>query len=327
MTTQQAWLFTDADQPLELVELPVPTPAEGEVLLEVKAAGLCHSDVGIITGVGKGWNAKQPIVLGHEVAGVVAQLGPGVDRFQVGDRVAVSLPVHPIGRGWTARADAIGLGRDGGYEHYTSARADELVPIPDGVPFTQAAGATDSVTTAYHAVRVTGGVTEGTVIGIIGLGGLGLNGARIAVLAGATVYGVDTNTKVFDAAREAGLAGVYTDAAELAQHDPDVVIDFAGFGATTTAAIHNVKGGGRVVLVGLGVNRAEFDTVELVSRNVTLVGSLGASKDDLVEVGRLISSGDLQPIVTEISFEEIPDGLKRLTEGGVIGRLVARIND
>ncbi|MEV8358407.1 zinc-binding dehydrogenase [Microbacterium sp. NPDC076895] len=324
--SQRGWVFSEAGRYPELQELPDPVPGTGEVVLEVRAAGLCHSDIGIIEGPGASWVSALPIVLGHEIAGVVAELGDGAEGFAVGDRVAVSLGPHPFVKGASAAFTSPGLAYDGGYEEKVRVSTAKLVRIPDTVPFSQAAGATDSVVTAYHAVKVTGEVTAGTVVGIIGLGGLGLNAARIAVLLGATVYGVDTKPDVFDTALAQGVTATYTDAADLAQHEPDVIFDFAGFGTTTAAAIQAVTRGGLVVLVGLGVTEATFSTNAIVTRNVELRGSIGGSKQDLVDVYELIASGKLQPLITEIPFEEIGDGLQRLHQGGVTGRLEAIIN-
>jgi propanol-preferring alcohol dehydrogenase len=311
----KAWLFSEPNEPVRLVDRADPIPEAGQVVIDVKGAGLCHSDIGIIEGEGLAWIDHRPLVLGHEVAGTISALGPGVSGHEIGERVAIGyLQAPPWGPG---------LGRDGGYGQKAIVYVDEIVPVPDNVPFVYAAVATDSAATAYHAVHSTGGVKEGDVVGIIGLGGLGINGARFAVLAGATVYGVDTNPAVFENAKTLGVTETFTDAAELAQFHPDVVIDFAGFGTTTAAALNVVKPAGTVVQVGLGRTQATISTNDLVLKTVTLRGSLGGSQDDLKAVLQLISDGAFTPIVEQISFDQIGEGLERLRRGGIIGRLAA----
>ncbi|MGV0806601.1 alcohol dehydrogenase catalytic domain-containing protein [Mycolicibacterium setense] len=106
----KAWLFHGTGEPLELVDRPDPTPSPRQVVIDVRAAGLCHSDIGIIDGPGAGWITQRPIVLGHEVAGVVRCLGPDVDGVRVGDRVAVAVPAQPVIRGWTWPTNIPGWG-------------------------------------------------------------------------------------------------------------------------------------------------------------------------------------------------------------------------
>jgi alcohol dehydrogenase, propanol-preferring len=318
--SNQGWLFTGAHEPLVLSDVPAPIAGRGEVVLNVAAAGLCHSDIGIIEGPGAAWITNLPIVLGHEVAGTIREIGPGVDGFAVGDRVAIGLLAHGDDKktGW----DAPGLSRNGGYEQLAIAQATELVHIPDRISFAQAAAATDSVTTAYHAVVAEGGVCAGTVVGIIGMGGLGLNAVQIADAAGAEVHGVDTSEGARNRASEFGIASVHADAGDLAQFQPEVIFDFAGFGTTTAAAIEAVRTGGRVVLVGLGAIEATISTNLLVTKQVTLIGSSGGSKDDLKTVLGMMSNGTITNIIEEIPFDTLPEGIRRLSAGEVVGRLV-----
>ena len=318
--TNKGWLFTGAHEPLVLSDVPAPIAGEGEVVLDVTAAGLCHSDIGIIEGPGAAWITNLPIVLGHEVAGTIREIGPGVESFAIGERVVIGLLAHGDEKktGW----DAPGLSRNGGYEQLAIAQATELVRIPDNVSSAQAAAATDSVTTAYHAVVAEGRVTAGTVVGIIGMGGLGMNAVQIADALGAEVHGVDTSERARSRASEFGIASVHADARELAQYQPEIIFDFAGFGTTTAAAIEAVRTGGRVVLVGLGAIEATISTNLLVTKQVTLIGSSGGSKDDLKTVLGMISNGTITNVVEEIPFNTLPEGIRRLSAGEVVGRLV-----
>lgn len=315
----QGWQFTGAGQPLQLVERPMPRPGAGEVLLEVKATGLCHSDVGVMRD--PGWRdaiTQMPIILGHEMAGVVVEVGEATRGVSIGDRVGVC-PLGPSG-------SEPGFNRDGGFATHAIVPAVDLVPIPVEVGFPDAAVAVDAGATSHRAVVTVGGVGRGTRVGIIGLGGLGHIAARVAVIAGAEVFAADTSAQARALGVRVGLRDVVASVAQLAEFDPDVIVDFAGFGTTTADAVTAVRPGGRVVLVGMGALAATLNTKDLITREVTLIGSLGATRDDVIAVYALIARGDLSPETEAISFRQIPSGLERLAAGRVQGRLVAHIN-
>jgi alcohol dehydrogenase, propanol-preferring len=310
----RAWLFTGAHQPLELVERDMPRPGPGEVVIEVRGSGLCHSDVGRMDGTLTPYMPKPPpIVLGHEVAGTVIEAGAGVTEFTVGDRVVAS----------GTQAYCPGRDADGGYATHCLLPAHCLLPLPDPVSFVQGAAATDAGQTSHHAVMVAGELKPGQRVGIVGLGGLGMTGARIAVLAGAQVYGAEPREEAWDAARRQGVREVVRDAAQLAQFEPDLIVDFAGFGSTTAGAITAIKTGGLVVQVGLGTTEATIPTMPLVAKSVTLRGSAGGTAADTAAVLDYMAGGELAIEASAITFEEIPDGLDRLQQGGGVGRIVA----
>jgi propanol-preferring alcohol dehydrogenase len=161
--------------------------------------------------------------------------------------------------------------------------------LPDAVDFVQAATATDAGQTAHGAVIGAGKVRAEERVGIIGLGGLGLTGARIAVLAGAQVYAADPKHDTWDLAKELGVHEIFEDASELAGVDLDVIVDFAGFGTTTANAITAVRPAGRVIQVGLGSSEATIPTSQLVLKGVTLRGARGGRPRDFEAVIDLIA--------------------------------------
>lgn len=315
----KAFRFVAKGAPLVSVELPDPVAGPGWVVVDVEAAGLCHSDLHLIDGT-IDLSPRPPFTLGHEVAGVVSALGEGVSGYAVGDRVAVAIVAHPE----VQVQYAPGVGVDGGYAERLAAHASTLVPLPDAVSAVQAAVATDSVVTAYHAVRTEGRVGPGEVVAVVGLGGLGLNGVRTAAIAGAEVYGVDANPDTFEAARAAGARDCFTRLSALADLHPHVVVDFAGMGTTTSDAVDVVRRLGRVVVVGLGSQTTTISTGALVGKSVQLRGSYGASKEEYREVLGLIADGRITPAVEEIPFADLNDGLERIRAGKVRGRLVTR---
>ncbi|MGV0740517.1 zinc-binding dehydrogenase [Mycobacterium syngnathidarum] len=315
MGTMKAWVLEELHGTLTLQDIPIPDPEPHQVVIKTKAAGLCHSDIGSIEGTIP-LRKRLPIVLGHEGAGIIAKVGSGVTAWNVGDRVVATGSIE----------DAPGNTHDGGYAEYYAATADRLVSLPEGVDWGQAAAATDAGMTSYVGVVVNGGLRAGDRVGIIGLGGLGMTGAKIAVAKGASVYGVEPRAEVWETAKQAGVTVLFHDITELSGMDLDLVVDFAGFSSTTAGAISAVKYGGRVVLVGLGFPEVTFKAYDLVSRNIEIKGSMPpGNPQHLKDVVDLIASGDLEISATQIRFDEIPEGLERLRHGHVVGRLYASL--
>lgn len=311
----KGWFFLGTGQPLQMREVPDPTPAADEVLLAVGGAGLCHTDVGVLED--PGWMSmlpQLPIIIGHEVAGTVLAVGAGVTAWQVGDRVGVCP---------TTAAGAPGFSYNGGFADKMIAPADALVPIPDPVGFAAGASATDAGMTSYHAMMTTGALQAGMKVGVIGLGGLGQIGARVAALSGAEVYVAEIDTTVWHLAEALGAAATASSIRDFVNTELDLIVDYAGFGTTTAEAVETVRHGGRVVQVGMGKLEATISTKAMILNQVTLVGSNGGTPADIEAIYALLASGALSPICSEIGFEDIPKGLEKLSKGEVTGRLVA----
>ncbi|MFE3826825.1 zinc-binding dehydrogenase [Streptomyces sp. NPDC059092] len=308
----RAWQFTGVNEPLQLVELPEPTPAAGEIVLAVKAAGICHSDVSFIDGTITSLLGHIPIVLGHETAGIVTAVGEGVTGFAVGDRVGVP-----------ATTEGPGTAVNGGFAEYCAVEARLAVHVPEAVGFEQAAPAMDAARTAYRAVETFGHVEAGMNVGIIGFGGLGSLGAQIAKAVGATVYVAEVNESAWERVRELGVGGVSADIRDFEDTGLDVVIDFAGFGTTTASAVDAVKHGGRIVQIGLARETATISMQKITMKEITLVGASNGEKSEAEAVLGLIATGGLRSHTVPISFDQIPEYITKLTTGELPGRAVA----
>lgn len=317
----RGWLFTKTGVAPKLIEKPDPQPGEGEVVLDIKAAGLCHSDVSALED--DSWMnliTAAPVIFGHECAGVVAEVGPGVTGLKIGDRVGVA-PQHP-----DDLMQAIGYVRDGGYATKLSVPAVQCVPIPDGVSFAQGAAATDAGMTSYHALFSTGGAKRGMKVGIIGVGGLGQFAAQMALIAGCEVYAADVSADALDLARQMGCHGVYDNVLDLEQHGCELIVNYSGAGTTTADAIRAVGFKGTVVIVGMATLEANIDTYLMITKQLTVKGSNGGTPEDIRGVYEFFGTGKLTPQLSTISFEEIGEGLERLKRHEVKGRLVAVID-
>lgn len=310
----KAWQFEGTGIPISLNEVPDPQPGPGEVVLDMRAAGLCHSDI-MYMQVGEQTMPFLPMTQGHENAGVISALGEGVEGWQVGDVVGVC----PSG----VRPPA-GMFTPGGFAEKMVAHSADLARVPEGLDLALAALATDAGMTSYHAIIKVGGARKGMKVGVIGYGGLGQVGTRAAVLQGAEVHVAETRESVWELARSAGATSLVADAAEWAGRDFDLVVDYAGYD-TTQRGLDALKRGGTVVQVGLGQPTFTINANTILGRTVT--GSLGGTVEDIEEVYGLFLRKEIEPAYEVIAFEEIGEGLERLRRHEVAGRLVARIGD
>ena len=311
----KAWLFSGAHEPLKLIDRDDPKAGPGQVVIDVRAAGLCHSDVGFMDGTLTWMLRKLPMILGHEVAGTIAEIGADVTGLALGERVVLGGP-EEFAAGWTT---------DGGYATKCVAMASGLIRLPSSVSFVQGATATDAGQTSYSAVMSSGELKAGQKVGVVGLGGLGMTGARIAVVNGAHVYAAEPRREVWAIAKDLGVKEVVEDVKQLAPYGCDLIVDFAGFGTTTAGAIHAVRPGGLVVQVGLGRTEATISTAELTGKAVTLRGARGGRPGAIAAVLRHMERGELTIQASTVSFEDIPRSLERLKQGTVVGRIVATL--
>lgn len=267
-------ILMPGDRRVDVVERETPHPATGEVVLEMKAAGLCGSDLHMQFqpphaqrfGSFYGLQTDPGIVPGHEPAGIIAEVGPGVAGLKVGDRVAV----HHMGgcghceqcrRGWDINCankwGIYGLNIDGALQDYMVARARDCVIIPDDVTFAEACYYSCGAGTGYLALR-RGDFGLGDTVAVIGLGPVGLAAGFFAARAGAVVVGFDTNDERNDFARLHGfsatvnpLSGDTDTLAHLTRgRGADVVVEATGKTAGRETALDVAALFGRVVCVG-----------------------------------------------------------------------------
>lgn len=318
----KGWLFTKTHVPLKLIEKEDPKAGPGDVVLDVKACGLCHSDVGaledpswmnLITGA--------PLILGHECAGIVSEVGEGVSSLKLGDRVCV-VPQNPDNP-----FDIIGYTRDGAYATKLLVPAHWCLPLPEHVSFVQGAVATDAGTTAHHGLFTVGGAKPGMKVGIIGVGGLGQFATQMAIISGCELYAADTNEEARKLAESLGCNKVYANANDLANDQLDLIVDFAGFDATVAAAAASVRPGGIVSVVGAGAlgHKISVNLSDLISRGIQIRGSVGNARVDTKGVLDFFETGKLTPQLNVIQFDEVWEGIKRLQKGGVRGRIAAEV--
>ena len=275
-------------KPLELFDIPVPAVGAGDVLVRVRAAGICHSDVHYRAGRSPVY--PLPLTLGHEVAGEVAELGTGVRRLKVGDRVVLHYLVtcgaceYCAGGSeqFCAEGKMLGHYTDGGYAEYIAVPERNALVLPDEVPFEGGATLMCASATALHALRK-GRICGGETLAVIGVGGLGLSAVQLGRALGAReVYAVDLQPAKRELAARYGAVPV-----DPALGDPveqirrmsggrgvDVAIELIGLPVTMRQALLSLAPMGRAVIVGLCDRPLQIDTYrELLGPEAELIGS------------------------------------------------------
>jgi 2-desacetyl-2-hydroxyethyl bacteriochlorophyllide A dehydrogenase len=323
-------------KPLTIRDVDIDEPGFGEVAVEVKACGLCLTDVHISEG--KIPTVKLPLIPGHEFAGVVAKKGLGVDHIEVGDRVTVNIDVT-CGRcdfclvGETNRCIhliRIGFERNGGMGEYVNVPAANVEKLSERVPFEKAAIIPDAVSTMYRALKTLGEVSAGSKVAILGIGGLGMQGIEIGKLLGAHITCTSRNQKKLEMAKSLGADHVintrsdnFVDVVRKSVGSFDVVIDNIGIRESIQDSVAACKNGGRVVVVGYVEEKLEAPFYDIVIREKQIVGSRAATRSEFREVVNLVNTGQLDPDIGElIPISQINQALENLKDGKYLTRSV-----
>ncbi len=321
---------------LELVDVPVPRPRGREVLVEVAAVGLCHSDLFVMTCAEGTLPYDLPLTLGHEVAGRVVAVGADADGSLLGrDGVVHGVwscgECHNCRRGHDNHCVALdgrvgcGLGRDGGLAEYVLLPDQRHFVAADGVPASVLAPLADAGLTAYHAIRshrdALVGECTAMVIGVGGLGHLAVQILRATTTA--QVVAVDPRPEARALATDLGAHRAAASVVEaMAEPGADVVLDFVGSDDTMRDGGSVLVPGGRLVVVG-GARGSM-----VVGKGLTLPlgwqvsAPFWGSREDLVAVVELAERGVLRPVVEAVPFGQVTRAYERLHDGSVTGRLV-----
>jgi 6-hydroxycyclohex-1-ene-1-carbonyl-CoA dehydrogenase len=330
----KAAVFRAPHQPLDITDIPTPSPGAGEVLIRVAGCGLCHTDLHYIDH-GVPTFKSPPLVLGHEAAGTIAALGPAVNGRKEGDRVLIPA-VLSCGRCRYCRAGRanlcddlrmLGNNVDGAYAEYVLAPASEIFPLPAELALESACLIADALSTPYHAVKNRGRVRLGDTVAVVGCGGVGLNVVQCAVAAGANVIAVDLNDARLAIAADLGAVKTYNPGAiarvdkavrELTHGGVDIAFEAVGTPRTLELALGLLRKGGRLCVIGYSSEAAPLSAAKIMYHELEVVGSLGCGGRDYPEIIELVRSGVLRldPIVSgTLPLEEINTGLDSLRQG------------
>ncbi|MFD9330623.1 Zn-dependent alcohol dehydrogenase [Streptomyces sp. NPDC060065] len=339
--------------PLEIAEIDLPEPGPGQVRIRLAAAGVCHSDLSLSDGT---MRVPVPAVLGHEGAGTVISVGDGVTHVVPGDEVVLnwapscgSCHTCSLGEVWLCANALRGAGdvyarrsSDGSDLHpglNVAAFAEETVvaagcvlPLPDGVPLTDAALLGCAVLTGYGAIHHSAKVQQGETVAVFGAGGVGLAALQAARIAGASkIVAVDVSPAKESLAREAGATDYVvasdTTAREIraltGKQGVDVAVECVGRAITIRTAWDSTRRGGRTTVVGIGGKdqQVTFNALEIFHWGRTLSGCVYGNSDparDLPVLAEHVRAGrlDLGALVTErIALEGIPGAFENMVAG------------
>jgi L-iditol 2-dehydrogenase len=292
-------------------ELAVPTPQAGEVLVRVRACGICGSDVhGMDGSTGR---RIPPLVMGHEAAGEIAATGPGVADWQAGDRVTFDSTIY-CGACWFCRRGEVNLcdnrqvlgvscgdyRRQGAFAEYIAVPQRCLYRLPDNLTFEQAA-MVEAVSVAVHAVARTPGLLDATVV-VVGVGMIGLLVVQALRVAGCRqIIAIDLAEERLELARRYGATATFqAEEADLAAkiraltdgRGADAAFEVVGLSSTLQTAIAGVRKGGSVTLVGNLQPQVDLPLQAVVTRQLTLIGTCASAGEypaclDLIARGQI----------------------------------------
>ncbi|GAX88551.1 alcohol dehydrogenase AdhP [Effusibacillus lacus] len=323
-------------QALEIKEVPVPEIGYGEVLVRIKACGVCHTDLHAAHG---DWpiKPKLPLIPGHEGVGVVEKVGPGVTSLKVGDRVGVPWLYSACGEceycltGWETLCKNqlnAGYSVDGGYAEYCKAPAAYVAKIPDGLSYEEAAPIFCAGVTTYKALKVSG-AKPGDWVAIYGIGGLGHVALQYAKAMGFNVIAVDIQNEKLELAKSLGadltINGKKVNPEEEIQKQvggAQAAISVAVTPKAFEQAYRSVKRGGTLVVVGLPTGDIPLPIFDTVLNGVTVKGSIVGTRKDLQESLEFAARGKVKPIIETYALDDINEVFDRMEKGQINGRIV-----
>nr|ABY66028.1 Zn-dependent alcohol dehydrogenase [Actinomadura madurae] len=336
----KAAVIPKPDATWELREVETPRPGPGEVLIRVRACGVCHNDV-LATRGAIPFPSISPAITGHEPAGEVVELGSGVVRRRVGDRVGTTwvragcgtcaycrrdLPVtgqtamncpNPVTTGFTVQ---------GGHAEYMAVREEETVLLPDELPFELAAPVLCAGYTAWSALR-TAEPAPHERVAVLGIGGLGHLALQFSRACGFETIAITSSPDKYDLARELGADIVVRDGAQLcAAGGADVVIATVPSHPAAAAGLQGLRAGGRMVLAG--IDAAEPFTIPpamtfpFFAQGQRIMGATHGGPVLLREALDLVAERKVTPMVETFPKEQVAEAVEKTAKGELRFRAV-----
>ena len=329
----KALRFYGPGKPLKIEEIPIPVIRSDSVLVDIKATGICGSDIHILEGdtqVG-----KLPITLGHEMSGQIAAVGRRVEDWTAGDRVCVNsiiscghCPNCLVSRNsiCTVSRNLIGIHFDGGLAEYCEVPARNLIRLPDNIPFDIGAIITDAVATPFHALIRQAKLQMGNSVAIFGIGGLGYHAVKLAKLAGASfVIAVDIEEENLKRATAAGADVVInsreSNPVEIIKeltngYGADITLESVGLTETLDQAVQSIRRGGKAIAMGIGVHPIKTLPASVFVRGeLELIGASAFDTIDIEILVKLVANGKLNlssSVTDRLPLEKAGEALDRL---------------
>jgi len=323
---------------LKTADAPTPKPGPGQALVRVHAVSLNYRDLLVVSGMYPG-ALPFPLVPTSDGAGVVAEVGPGVDRLKVGDRVAGTFFEDWASGRLTERemATARGGATQGMLAEYVLSSADALVRIPDHLSFEEAATLPCAAVTAWHALFEIDPLRPGETVLVLGTGGVSIFALQLAVMAGAHVIVTSSSDQKLERARGLGAGTVInyktTPDWEVPVRDAtggvgvDRVIEVGGPG-TIQKSLASLRLGGRLSVIGILTGFAGgVEIVPILIGSLHVDGIYVGSREMFESMNRAIAGAKLSPVIDRVfSFADAPAAYQHLRSGAHFGKVVIRVD-
>ncbi|MFJ7748149.1 alcohol dehydrogenase AdhP [Peribacillus sp. NPDC097295] len=332
----KAAVVNEFNQELEIKDVPIPDLEYGEILVKIKACGVCHTDLHAAHG---DWPVKPklPLIPGHEGVGIIQKVAEGVTSLKVGDRVGIPWLYSACGEceycltgRETLCLDQLNAGYsvDGGYAEYCKAPAKYVVKVPEGLDFAEVSPIFCAGVTTYKALKVSE-AKPGDWVAIYGIGGLGHVALQYAKAMGFNVIAVDIQDDKLELAKELGadytVNGLKGDPVQAIMDKVGGVQAAISVAVTKKAfeqAYSSVKRGGTLVVVGLPNEELPIPIFDTVLNGVTVRGSIVGTRKDLQESLQFAAEGKVRTNIETRPLDEINDVFKMMEKGEINGRIV-----
>ena len=334
----RAAVLHEFKRPLALEDVPRPEIGQGDLLIQLEACGICHSDLHLADG---DWPqlarvTKKPLILGHEIAGRVVQKGEDVRDFEIGDRVGVPWIHWSCGEcefcregneNLCARQQITGVTVDGGFAEFVKAPASHSVPIPENLPAAEAAPLFCAGVTVYRALS-RAQLTAGQRLAIFGIGGLGHVAVQIARQLGAEITAIDISEDKLELARSLGAASALNAASTSVVKEirskggVHVAMVTSAAKAAYDMALSCLRPTGTLLVVGLPSQDLCFPAISMAAGEVRIQATAVGTRKDLREVLALAAAGKIRSHVTSYPLEKSNEALEQLRQARVSGRIV-----
>ncbi|MFX0084833.1 MAG: zinc-binding dehydrogenase [Candidatus Hodarchaeota archaeon] len=343
----RAAVFEKVKEPMKIIEdyaSPKIEGVAGQVIIDITACGVCHTDLGFLDhGVPTG--KEPPLILGHEMSGVVKKTSDDVKSFKQGDHVLIPAVIScgtcfhcRIGReNICSNQTFFGSNVDGGFAEQIMVPAKDIFHLPTEIPLEEGCIIADAISTPYHAVKNRGQVRPGDWAVVIGCGGIGLNIVQNIKVAGGLPIAVDIVPEKLEIAKKLGAVetisakemderGIVGAIRKLTSGGADIAFEAIGNPATFKQAFNSLRTGGRLVAVGYSPKRWDgFDIGRVMFREMELVGSLGCRTVDYPRIIELVKNKRIvvEPLVTgKFPLSEINEAFNVMRRGEGIRTII-----
>ena len=330
--------ISKAGADFEIVEREIPKPGVGHVLIKVQACGVCHSDVFTKEGYWPG--IQYPRVPGHEVAGIIDELGAGVSEWKKGQRVGVGwhgghdgtcLACRRGDFGNCQNLKIAGISYDGGYQQYMVAPVEALTTMPESLSDAEAAPLLCAGITTFNALRHSGAM-PGDLVAVLGIGGLGHLGIQFANKFGYKVAAIGRGSENAELAKKLG-ANLYidnkvTNAAEALQKlgGAQVILATAPSSKAMSEVINGLGPNGKLIVVGAAFDPIEVTPVQLISGSKSIQGWASGTAADAEDTLRFAELSGVRPMIETYPLEKAAEAYARMMSGKAQFRVVLTMN-